>query len=115
MGYVFLAFALVFNACANVLIKMGSIQFALWQDNFVRATVGNWAFVAGLVLFALNVVLYALALSRIPLSVGYPIMTAGGIMIITLVSALYMRETVSLYQGLGLLMLMGGLILVVQR
>lgn len=110
-----LVLALVFNACANVLIKMGSVQFAGLSDNFWRATVGNWAFMAGLVLFALNVVLYALALSRIPLSIGYPIMTAGGIIIVTLVSVLYLREAVSMYQVVGLLLLMGGLILVVQR
>lgn len=115
MGYALLILALIFNACANVLIKMGSVQFAGIGDNFWRATLGNWAFMTGLVLFALNVVLYALALSRIPLSIGYPIMTAGGIIIVTLVSVLYLREAVNMYQLAGLLMLMGGLILVVQR
>lgn len=115
MGYLLLILALVFNACANVLIKIGSVQFAGIGDNFMRATIGNWAFMAGLVLFGLNVVLYALALSRIPLSIGYPIMTVGGLAIITLASVLYLNESVTLVQLLGLLMLALGIVLVTYK
>jgi multidrug transporter EmrE-like cation transporter len=116
MGYVLLALALVFNACANILLKMGSAQFALVSETgLVRAVLTNYALVGGCVLFALNVVLYALALSRIPLSVGYPIMTAGALVIITAVSVLYLRESLTMVQMAGLLLLLSGIVLVTYK
>lgn len=116
MGYVFLALAFVFNAAANILIKIGSAQFAaLRESGIVQAVAYNWALLAGLALFACNVVLYALALSRIPLSVGYPLMTAGGLAIITLVSVLYLRESITALQLCGLLLLAAGIVLVAYK
>ncbi len=115
MGYLLLVLALVFNACANVLIKIGSVQFAGIGDNFIRATIGNGAFMAGLALFGLNVVLYALALSRIPLSIGYPIMTVGGLTIITIASVFYLHESITFVQLIGLLFLALGIVLVTYK
>lgn len=116
MGYAFLAVALVFNACANMLIKTGAADFAsLRTAGLAHAVFANYALMGGLVLFALNVVFYALALSRIPLSVGYPVMTAGGLLIITAFSALYLRESVGMLQMFGILLLIIGIVFVVQQ
>lgn len=113
MGYVLLGIALVLNATANVALKLGSTQFAAWHDvGVVRAVLGNYALMAGVVLFACNVVFYALALSRIPLSVGYPIMVGGALIIVVLISVLYLRESVTLVQMLGLCLLVAGMVLV---
>lgn len=116
MGYLFLALALVLNAGANILLKIGSAQFAGWHDTgIVRAAFTNPALLAGVGLFALNVILYALALSRIPLSVGYPVMVVGGLVIVTLASVLYLRESISLLQSIGLALLVVGVVLVAYR
>lgn len=116
MGYVLLVGALVFNACANILMKVGASRFAGLRNTGVSAAVlHNWPLLLGIFLFALNVVLYALALSRIPLSIGYPIMAVGGLAIITTVSALYLGETITLVQLTGLLLLAGGIVLVAYK
>jgi multidrug transporter EmrE-like cation transporter len=60
----------------------------------------------------LNVVFYLAALYRLNLSVAYPVMVAGGLVIVTLGSAVWLRETVTVLQwgGIGLLTL--GIVLV---
>ncbi len=116
MGYLFLIVALVLNAAANVAIKVGSASFATWHEvGIVKAALLNVPLMAGVALFALNVVFYALALSRIPLSVGYPVMVVGGLLIVTLASVLYLRESLSFVHLLGLAFLLLGTVLVVQR
>ena len=71
--------------------------------------------VAGLPLFALNVVFYMVALSRLDLSVAYPIMVAGGIVIVVSVSALLLGEPIDVPQGIGLILLVVGIALVGHR
>ena len=81
MGYLFLALALVLNATANILLKIGAARLGgLDEPNLVGRFITNYHLLAGLSLFALNVVLYILALTRLNLSVAYPIMMAGGVM-----------------------------------
>ncbi|MCC7500662.1 hypothetical protein IT396_02570 [Candidatus Nomurabacteria bacterium] len=113
MGYILLILALLFNALANIALKLGAAQFAaLRETGIMRAVFENPYLLGGVALFACNVVLYALALSRIPLSVGYPIMVAGGIVIVTLASVLYMRETIGISHFLGLGFLLIGIVLI---
>ena len=108
--------ALVCNALANFLLKLGSSDFAaIRTEGLVRGVLTNYALLCGLALFACNVVFYALALSKIPLSVGYPIMTPGGLIILTTISALYLREAVGLWQMVGIGCIIMGIVLVVQK
>jgi multidrug transporter EmrE-like cation transporter len=116
MGYVFLALALVLNATANVLLKLGAAQLGgLDEPNLVSRLMTNYYLPAGLTLFALNAVFYTLALTRLNLSVAYPIMMAGGVIIVVSVSILFLQETVTTRQMLGLLLLIPGIVLVADR
>ena len=116
MGYILLGAALVCNALANFLLKVGASDFAsLRSVGLVRGVFTNYALLFGLVLFACNVVLYALALSKIPLSLGYPVMVGGGLVILTALSALYLREAVGLWQVVGVLCIIVGVVCVVQK
>ena len=75
----------------------------------------NYHLLAGLSLFALNVVFYVVALTRLNLSVAYPIMMAGGVVIVVSVSILFLQETVSARQMAGLALLILGIVLVAER
>ena len=75
----------------------------------------NYYLLAGLSLFALNVVFYLLALTRLNLSIAYPIMMAGGVVIIVAVSVLLLQEALTLRQAVGLLLLIVGIVLVAER
>lgn len=116
MGYLFLVLALVLNATANVLLKMGAARLGAWgEPGLVGRLVTNVHLMAGLVLFALNVGFYIAALTRLNLSVAYPIMVAGGIVIVVSVAILVLQEAVTAAQIVGLLLLILGIALIGQR
>jgi multidrug transporter EmrE-like cation transporter len=116
MTHVYLVLAVVLNALANVLIKEGAARLGdLGDGHLVQRVLGNPFLLLGLLLFALNVVFYLAALTRLNLSVAYPVMVAGGLVIVVLGSAVWLRETVTALQwgGIGLLAL--GILLVTWR
>jgi multidrug transporter EmrE-like cation transporter len=98
------------------LLKLGAAQLGgLGEPNLADRLMTNYYLPAGLTLFALNVVFYTLALIRLNLSVAYPIMMAGGVIIVVSVSILFLQETVTTRQMLGLLLLIPGIVLVADR
>ncbi|WP_437680035.1 DMT family transporter [Sorangium sp. So ce131] len=114
-GYLFLIIALVFNATANILMKLASRRvtsmegMSLVQKGLALAT--NYHLVLGLVLFASNILFYVLALKRINLSIAYPIMTSGGFLIISVFSVYYLREPLTTMQIGGIVMIAAGIAL----
>lgn len=116
MGYLFLVLALTLNATANVLLKLGAARIGgLDGADLFGRVLTNYHLLAGLALFALNVVFYVAALTRLNLSVAYPIMMTGGVAIVVAVSVLFLREAVTARQMLGLLLLLLGIVLVAER
>jgi multidrug transporter EmrE-like cation transporter len=116
MGYLLLAIALALNATANVLLKIGAARLGdPTAPGLIGRLLTNRQLLAGLVLFALNVVFYLAALTRLNLSVAYPIMVAGGMVIVVGASVLHLREAVDAPQVVGLLLLVVGIVLVARR
>lgn len=116
MGFLFLIVALTLNAIANVLLKVGAMRLGdLAAPGLIGRLVSNYHLIAGLLLFALNVVFYIAALTRLNLSVAYPIMVAGGIVIVVSASVLTLRESISGMQALGLILLFAGMALIGHR
>ena len=116
MGYLFLTLALALNATANVLLKVGAARLGgLDEPHMIGRLITNYHLLAGLGLFALNVVFYVLALTRLNLSLAYPIMTTGGVVIIVAVSVLLLHEALSTRQAVGLFLLIVGIVLVAER
>lgn len=116
MGYALLVIALVLNASANILLKLGSARVhelsGLSIGELIPKLLTNYFLMIGLSFFALNVLFYTAALNRLNLSVAYPIMMAGGVAIITVFSTLYLKEALSFLQYAGILLITGGIILV---
>lgn len=111
MGYIFLITALVLNAVANILMKIGSGHLSYFTEfGLFQGLLKNYILIIGVFLFASNVVFYVLALSRINLSVGYPVMTSGGLVIISLVSYFFLKEALTPVQLFGLLLIFGGIL-----
>jgi multidrug transporter EmrE-like cation transporter len=90
MNYVYLISALVLNAAANVLLKVGSTgRFAKTvtpDAGFGEKLVAflNWPTLLGIFLFAANVIPYRKSLEGFDLTVAYPIMVSGSLIISTL-------------------------------
>jgi multidrug transporter EmrE-like cation transporter len=117
-----LILALVLNATANLMIKFGMRGLdldlggsGLFEGGFggtFRLLVRNWILLAGVGCFALNVVFYAYALRRMPISVAYPIMVSVGFAIIVVVAGLLLKERLTVLQWVGVAAVLCGVALV---
>jgi multidrug transporter EmrE-like cation transporter len=113
MGYLFLTVALTLNATANLLMKMGADRIGPFEGvASLRDIVANRYLLGGVVLFALNIVFYLAALARMNLSVAYPVMMAGGVLIVATASVVYFREPLSFAQVCGIVLVIAGIVLV---
>lgn len=114
--------ALILNAAANLMMKFGVRRFGPSGVNLEHGAfsaagtiLSNWVLIAGLVLFASNVVLYTYALAGIRISVAYPIMVSGGFAIIALVAWRWLGESLTTGQWLGIAMILVGVFLVARN
>ncbi|MFZ5596412.1 MAG: DMT family transporter [Bacillota bacterium] len=111
--YIILSIAILLNAGANIMIKaaMKKSPIILEQGAILQAfaqAIKNPHLIAGVALFGLALAAYSVVLSRINLSVAYPIMTGAGFLLVFLVSALYFKENITAVHILGsTLILMG--------
>jgi multidrug transporter EmrE-like cation transporter len=115
-----LIIALVLNAGGNVLLKVGARVAARGEDatTLVSRTLNflNAPTVCGIVLFAANVLVYRKALDSLNLSVAYPIMVSGGLVLVTTAAVMLpiLKEEISWGQVLGMLLIAAGVWLVSQ-
>jgi multidrug transporter EmrE-like cation transporter len=112
--YALLGVALVFNAVANILMKAGmrSAPEGLAVGAMIKHYLTSWPVIVGLILFAINVIAYTQALTKIPLSIAYPIMTSLGFLIVVSASAYFFKETITWVQGVGFGLIVVGVICV---
>jgi multidrug transporter EmrE-like cation transporter len=117
-----LIIALVLNAAANLLIKVGMRSLALdlgGASLFANGPLGaltlllkHWFVIAGLGCFAANVVFYAFALQKLPISVAYPVMVTCGFAIIVVVAGFLLSERLTLLQWVGVVTILAGVVMV---
>lgn len=112
IGWIVLGVALVLNATANILLKMGS-STVRGEPSFqlLQQAVLNPYLLGGVLLFALNILCYTFALSRLPLSLAYPAMVIGGLLIVTTLAVLVFGESLATIQAGGLALVVLGVIL----
>ncbi len=117
-----LVIALLLNAAANLMIKFGmrgvELEFAgagIMDGGFVglvKLLLRHWIVLLGVGCFAANVVFYAFALQKLPISTAYPIMVTGGFAIIVAVAGLILGERLSTPQWAGVAAILFGVYLV---
>jgi len=112
-----LVIALVLNAGANVLMKVGANTAGPLSDSaspWARiANFLNGATILAIVLFAANVLAYRKALDNLSVSVAYPIMVSTGMVLITIVAATpLLGERIAFRQVLGMVLIALGVWLV---
>jgi len=118
MHIVFLILALVFNALANILMKLANVRCTIPENaGLMDKLTGlylSWPFLGGLILFGLNLLFYTQALGKMNLSIAYPIMVGVGFVIIGITSYFLFDERLSVIQITGILFILAGVTLVAQ-
>ncbi len=124
MQYMFaLMVALVLNASANLLMKIGmkSIQQSggILRDGFVPAiktVITSATLMAGLICFAVNALfyMYALQSKTLKISIAYPIMVGGGFALIAVIARLHplLLERLTSWQMTGVLLVLVGIVVI---
>ena len=124
MRYVLVLFvALVLNACANLLMKVGMKPVAasggLFKDGAapaLKTVLTSLPLIVGLICFALNAVfyMYALQSKSLKISLAYPIMVGGGFALIALVARFHpsLAERLTWGQIVGIAFVLIGVVLI---
>ncbi len=118
--------ALILNAAANLLMKIGMQTVAasggVLKDGVagaVKTIVTSVPLVIGLTCFALNAALYMYALQSkaLKISIAYPIMVGGGFAVIAVTAYFHpaLRERLAWDQWLGVALVMIGIVLIAVR
>jgi len=93
MKWLILILGIAANASASVLVKLAMMpprQFPSLRDPW--GALSNWPFWLGLGLYGAAFLLYAAALSRLPLNVAHPVLTSGAVAAVALLSLLIFKE-----------------------
>lgn len=105
-----LGLAIVFNATANILIKVGMNKVGdtegIWE--LAKKAVMQPQLIAGIISFILAFVSYSYILTKLNLSVAYPIMVSMGIVIVVSVSYLFLYESINIIQVIGFALIIAG-------
>lgn len=113
-AFAYLVAALVLNALANIVLKIGATFSAAQSPVLFTEYVAAYKFLfLGVVLFASNLILYFLALRALPISVAYPVMVGGGFCIVNAYAYFFLNEQVTLPQIIGYACIVIGIALVV--
>ena len=117
LGWSLLVFAITLNAVANILIKAGMRGKALLEGgqgilSIFLGILGNPFALGGLSCFGLAFILYSAVLSRLDLSMAYPIMTGAGFVLVVAASAVFFNETVSPLRLVGITAILVGILVI---
>ncbi|MFT0545087.1 DMT family transporter [Allopusillimonas ginsengisoli] len=116
MKWLILILGIAANASASVLVKIAMMpprQFPSLSNPM--AALSNWPFWLGLSLYGGAFLLYAAALTRLPLNVAHPVLTSGAIATVALLSVLLFREQFYWTTGAGILLVIAGVVLISVR
>lgn len=113
MKWFILLLGIFVNASASVLIKIAMMpprKFPSISEPI--AAFSNWPFWLGLGLYGSAFLLYAAALSRLPLNVAHPVLTCGAVAAVAIFSTVIFHEPLHWTTLIGILFVILGVILI---
>lgn len=116
MKWLILFLGITSNASASVLIKLAMMpprRFPSLADPI--AALSNWPFWIGLGLYGAAFLLYAAALTQLPLNVAHPVLTSGAIATVALASLWIFKEPFYWNTFGGIILIVAGVVLITAR
>jgi small multidrug resistance pump len=105
--------AIIMNAIASAMLKLASQPpFKPPSIDHPLAVLTNWPLLLGLVSYCIAFVLYAVAVSQLPLSIVYPVLTSGGISLVVLISLFLFNEPINMRTAAGIFFVLVGVALI---
>ncbi|MET0204784.1 MAG: EamA family transporter [Casimicrobiaceae bacterium] len=111
-AFAFLLTGVLLNAAAQLLLKAGTNVMGIitltrddWPDTLMRMATQGY-FVTGVIFYGVSLIVWILGLSRVPVSIAYPMLSLG--YVINAVAAHYLfgeMVTVTRWLGIGFIIL----------
>lgn len=112
--YVLIIISIFLGACGQIILKMGTSQLSVSSlsllDQFIKYFT-NIPILTGLLLYTLSAVVWIFAIARVQLSIAYP-MVASGYVLVVILSYFILHEPVSTLKILGLTIIVTGVIII---
>jgi len=113
MKWLILFLGVTSNAFASVLVKVAMTPpFAFPSLKAPLEALSNWPFWLGLTLYGTAFLLYAAALTRLPLNVAHPILTCGSVAAVALLSLIIFHEPFHWITLTGIVLVLIGVLLI---
>lgn len=116
LGMILVALSAVFNASASSMMKIGFghqqdlLDGGFWQAA-LRIVTNPWA-VAGVISFGVSFMFMSAALTRVDLSVAYPVMSGLVFLLVLAVSVFFFSEAVTAARLMGILLILSGVFVI---
>ena len=111
-----LIFSILTGVIAQLVLKKGTFELSNFSISnlipFIKGILTNYHLILWVLFGGISAFLWLLAVSKINLSVAFPIAQAGSIVLIVILSYLFFAETITLYRCLGILLIVVGIFLV---
>jgi len=97
-NYLFIFLASLLTALANFFAKMGASKLAIGDKGIIMKLAFSPYIIGSVFLFAGSFLFYSYALMRFNLSIAYPIQVSVAFVLVMLLSALYFKEHIGVWQ-----------------
>lgn len=112
--YIFMGLAVIFTSIGQILQKIGS---GMVKKEHLKIGIRsilvflNPFIFSALIMLFFATIFYLLALSKLPLSIAYPMLSSGYVLVV-LLSKIFLKEEVSLKRWLGVFIIMIGIFVI---
>ncbi|TVZ38682.1 multidrug transporter EmrE-like cation transporter [Alteromonadaceae bacterium 2753L.S.0a.02] len=108
-AWLFVAVAGLLSTLGNLCLKKATVTSG---DASFLAMIFQPYFIGGMCFYGMNVILFATALKSLDVSKAYPVLAAIGFSTLSITAAIVFRESLSLTNYLGLLVILVGITMV---
>ena len=116
MKWLLILIGVISNALASSFVKYGvSDRVKSFLPNTIFEPIANAWLIAGVALYGVAFILYALSLKYFPLSVAHPILTVGSICFVYIISFTVFNENISTGSSIGLILVIMGIVLLATK
>jgi multidrug transporter EmrE-like cation transporter len=114
LNFILILTSVFFNAFAQIALKMGAsqagkISFDSTYSNFIYSLI-SLPILAGLIFYAISIIVWVIALSRVEVSLAYPMLSIGYILVSFLAWFMF-GESITFLKIFGMIFIVLGVIL----
>lgn len=107
MSYIMVLFSVILGAIGQILMKIGTTKIQISIINLFT----NPHILSGLSLYALSAIIWIFAISKVQLSVAYP-MAALGYVVVFILSYFLLGESIPIIRIIGLFTIIIGVVII---